>query len=234
MERGVFIDIEGIDGSVKTTQAELLSLALRRRGQRVKAIKFPRYRASVFGAFVADCLAGVHGDFLKLDPHFAAVAYLCDQAAAAPEILEALEGGESVVADRYAPSNLAHQAAKLAPDGRSAFISFLERGLHEELRAPRPDIVVCLDMPVGIAVSLLERKGARAHLGNRAIRDAHEADEPYLAEVRQVYRTLAAERHEWYTIECSKGLAPLAPELVHGRIMQAYESFQAARSLEAP
>ncbi len=223
MQRGTCIVIEGIDGSGKTTQAALLAEALRRRGRTVLPIKFPRYRESVFGAFIGECLRGTYGDFLKLDPHFAAIAYLLDQAAAAPEIKAALERGEDVVADRYAPSNWAHQAAKLAPKGRRPFISFLENGLYEELRAPQPDIVIYLDMPAAIAVTLLERKGAREHLGNQALRDAHEANETYLEEVRRVYQALAEERPGWYTISCAEDGRLVSPENVHRSIMRAIE-----------
>ena len=40
---GRFIVIEGLDGSGKTTQSELLVNRLREQGKKVRALSFPRY-----------------------------------------------------------------------------------------------------------------------------------------------------------------------------------------------
>ncbi|MEK7084876.1 MAG: thymidylate kinase, partial [Patescibacteria group bacterium] len=43
MKNGLFIMLEGTDGSGKTTQTELLVARLKQEGHRVESISFPQY-----------------------------------------------------------------------------------------------------------------------------------------------------------------------------------------------
>ena len=66
---GKLIAIEGIDGSGKRTQVELLTLTLKARGYSVYSTGFPQYD-SWFGKMVGQFLNGDLGPLETVDPHF--------------------------------------------------------------------------------------------------------------------------------------------------------------------
>src|SRR5499427_10478872 len=97
--RGKLIAIEGIDGSGKRTQVELLTTALRERSHSVLATGFPQYD-SWFGKMVGQFLNGELGPLESVDPHFSALLYAGDRFEAKPRLEEALSNGQIVLVDR--------------------------------------------------------------------------------------------------------------------------------------
>src|SRR5271167_2323176 len=106
--RGKFIVLEGIDGSGKRTQLELLARTFTERGIPFSQISFPDYEG-FFGKLVAQFLNGEFGALEAVDPHFSALLYAGDRLEAKPLLDAALASGKIVLADRYVGSNLAHQ-----------------------------------------------------------------------------------------------------------------------------
>src|ERR1700745_2482435 len=123
--RGKLIAIEGIDGSGKRTQVELLATALRTQGHSVHSTGFPQYD-SWFGKMVGQFLNGELGPLEAVDPHFTALLYAGDRFEAKPKIEAALNEGKIVLIDRYIGSNLAHQTARTAPEKRAEFRKWIE------------------------------------------------------------------------------------------------------------
>ncbi|MDP3726149.1 MAG: hypothetical protein Q8R36_03040 [bacterium] len=209
-ERNKLIAIEAGDGSGKTVQTELLVKALREHGV-VTRFDFPRYETFT-GKFIRECLIGVHGDFLHLPPHFAALPYMIDRVNAREELYMALSRGR-VVCNRYVPSNIAHQSAKVSFADQGAVIAFIEKMEYETLLMPRPDIVIYLYVPVRIAATLIR--------GDGGVRDQHEQDLAYQERVGTVYRLLSEERKDWVIIECMKDEKLMSPEEIHKKVMEA-------------
>src|SRR5262245_7692898 len=104
--RGKLIAVEGIDGSGKGTQVRLLARELGSQGYRVLSTGFPQYE-SWFGKMVGQFLNGDFGPLDSVDPHFTALLYAGDRFECKQPIVEALESGGIVLADRYIASNLA-------------------------------------------------------------------------------------------------------------------------------
>lgn len=145
--KGLFIVLEGVDGSGKTEQCRRLAAWLRGRGEQVVETREPtdgewgrRYRRWARGEIEASA-EQVLGFFIEdRREHVANV------------INPACERGAVVVCDRYVDSTLAYQAAQGIDRTELA-----ERFARESF--PVPDLVLWLRLPPAIA---LERLGSQA------------------------------------------------------------------------
>jgi dTMP kinase len=220
--RGAFIAIEGIDGSGKRTQIELLGHALDRRGIRYACFSFPRYDSS-FGQLAASYLNGDFGPLERVDPHFSALLFAGDRFESKGELETELAKGKVVLADRYIGSNLAHQTARVGPQRREEFSSWLKRLEYGIYGLPAEDLVIYLRLPTVKAQELIGRKGAREY--TKLSRDLQEADARHLEQAGLVYDRLATEAN-WRTIECCEG--PQAklrtPDAIHAEVLAAIET----------
>jgi dTMP kinase len=218
--RGKLIAVEGIDGSGKRTQIEMLSAALTKRRIPHTSISFPRYDA-FFGLLAGQFLDGKFG--VKIDPHLSALLYAGDRFEARPEIESALRKGRIVLADRYAASNLAHQAARVPPAQRPDFLQWLAKLEFQIYGIPAEDLVIFLRVPVRQAQHLVARKKARHY--TRRSHDILEADRHHLRTAAGIYEKLAADPR-WVTIDCiDKKTSRLeSPEALHLRVMTAVDS----------
>jgi dTMP kinase len=103
--RGVFISLEGPDGSGKSTQAKLLAAELRRLGHRVLATREPG--GSSQSAKIRALVLGAKG---FLSPSCELLLFLADRAQHVTDTIEpALKQGKVVICDRFGDSTLAYQ-----------------------------------------------------------------------------------------------------------------------------
>ncbi len=157
--RGTFIAIEGIDGSGKHTQAAWLGRALAARGIPCVPFSFPRYGSS-FGKLIASFLNGEFGSLEAIDAHLSALLYAGDRFEAKPELEAALASGKTILADRYVASNLAHQTARVAPERREEFMTWLRQLEYGIYGLPVEDLVIYLRVGAVEAQRLVGRKRA--------------------------------------------------------------------------
>jgi len=134
-----FIVFEGLDGSGKTTQIDLLSNYLRAEGYAYELVAEPGTTAVGLG--IRDILlhrSNAVSPRAELMLYEAARAQLTDE-----RILPALEQGKIVVADRYSLSSIVYQGYGRQLDQRRvhALDRWATRGL-------RPNLTLLLDMPV--------------------------------------------------------------------------------------
>jgi dTMP kinase len=145
MRRGFLLALEGVDGSGKSTQAQLLAVSLLQQGREVVLTQEP-------GAGpVGQKLRGyLQGDHRHLTPQEELDLFLADRREHVEQIIKpALAGGQIVITDRYYYSSVAYQGA-LGLD--SAWIL-----AANEAFAPRPDLVFLLVLPVAQALARLQR-----------------------------------------------------------------------------
>jgi dTMP kinase len=211
------VAIEGIDGSGKGTQATLLRDALTNEGVSCGLIAFPRYDATTFGRTIARYLNGEFGELATVGPHFAALLYAGDRFESLPLIQSEMESRDVLIFDRYVPSNIAHQAAKLPAAEREPFIAWVEAIEYGVYRLPRPDVIIWLDMPVATAQELIARKPKRRYTAKAA--DLHEADGEYLTQTAEVYRQVAMSDRSWHVISCCEGSMLRAADSLNHEIL---------------
>src|SRR6202165_3175815 len=159
---GKLIAVEGIDGSGKRTQVELLTLTLKARGHDVYSTGFPQYD-SWFGKMVGQFLNGKLGPLESVDPHFTTLLYAGDRFEAKPRLEAALNSGQIVLADRYVGSNLAHQTARVAPAKRSDFLKWIEHLEYNIYGLPHESLILYLRVPPFEAQRIIARISTRRH-----------------------------------------------------------------------
>src|ERR1700689_1172734 len=220
--RGKFIVLEGIDGSGKRTQLEMLVRAFASRGVACSQISFPRYDG-FFGKMAGQYLNGDFGSLEAVDPHFSALLYAGDRFEAKPRIESDLASGQTVVADRYIGSNLAHQSARIPPEKRAEFLQWLKQLEYQVYALPAEDLVIYLRVPPAEAHRLVGEKAARDYTKLR--HDIHESDLAHLQATSEVYDQLARQPN-WLKIECYDAAARAlpAPESIHQDILAAVQA----------
>ncbi len=188
--RGRFLVIEGIDGSGKGTQVELLVRRLKALKVPVETIGFPEYgKPSAY--FIEQYLRGSYGDIHFLGSRLPSVFFALDRFEASFKIRDWLKRGKVVIADRYLASNLGHQGGKIKnTTERRAFIKWLYNFEYGILKIPKPDMSIILDLTAKIAYKLIGKKSRRHYLRGRK-RDAHEMSEKYLHDSRRAYLEVA-------------------------------------------
>jgi dTMP kinase len=195
--QGKFIVFEGTDGSGKTTQVELLRAYLEKKNYSHIAFDFPRYQDTFHAKTIQKYLSGEYGDPTAQNPYLASLAYALDRLTSREEIYYALNDGKIVLANRYIPSNKAHQGAKLLTAKRRDFFAWLDELEYAVNKMPREDLVLFLYTPYEFSMELSKER-------NRLIggkEDLHEKNTKYQENVEKTYLQLAKGRH-WEKIDC--------------------------------
>ncbi|MBX4188734.1 deoxynucleoside kinase, partial [Candidatus Saccharibacteria bacterium] len=185
---GVFIVLEGSDGSGKGTQFNLLKERLGAVGYDVATYDFPRYEEDS-SHFVKEYLNGNYGPASEISPYTASLFYALDRYEASKQIILDLERGKIVLANRYVGSNMAHQGSKFGnPQEQRGFFVWDDNLEYELLKLPRPDINIFLRVPAEVSYDLIAKKAARKYTSNS--RDEHEGDIKHLKKSVATYDLL--------------------------------------------
>ena len=210
------IVIEGLDGSGKSTQLELLISALEKGGKRVRKIKLPDYESSS-STLVKMYLGGEFGkDPNAVNAYAAGAFYAVDRYASFTlDWKTDYESHKIIVADRYATSNSIYQTEKIAEADWDSYLDWSADFEYNKLGIPKPDAVIYLDMPVDISQKLMTGR----YGGNESKKDVHEADVAFLEKCRKS-ALYAASRQGWHIVECSNGKEPYSIDKIHNEIMK--------------
>jgi dTMP kinase len=187
---GKLIVIDGIDQSGKGTQTGLLVKKVRKTGFKCTRWDFPVYQTAL-----GMRLRAYLGRRERPDIHVVHLLYAANRWEVARRIEKQIHGGHIVIANRYAPSNLAYGIAHgLSLD----WLNMLETGL------PKPSRVIILNIPV-----------ATSFVRKRRHRDIHEENSKYLERVRRTYIQLS-KRYHWQVVN-----GKASPQEVHSDIWKS-------------
>jgi dTMP kinase len=173
---GVFITLEGGDGSGKTTQAELLGRWLQEAGRTVVRTREPG--GTEVGVEVREIVLHHRGD---IAPRAEALLYAADRAHhVATLVRPALDRGDVVIQDRYIDSSVAYQGAGRVLDPEAI------RGLSEwATEGLQPDLTILLDLDAAAARGRLDEARTRYDRLEAEASEFHDR-------VREAYLALAA------------------------------------------
>ncbi|MDQ1574843.1 MAG: dTMP kinase [Actinomycetota bacterium] len=180
---GLFITLEGGDGSGKSTQSALLASWLEENGQTVVLSREPG--GTELGLELRDIILHRRG---YIDPRAEALLYAADRAHnIATKVRPALERGDVVLQDRYIDSSVAYQGAgRVLDPAEVRDVSFwATEGLL-------PDLTILLD---------LDERVSQERLKDRTKYDRLEEEkQEFHARVRTGYLELAAAEPERFLV----------------------------------
>ena len=177
--KAVFIVLEGIDGSGKTTLAKSLKEKLEAKGYKTQ--------------LTAEPTSGPVGSLLRSekigDPKAETLLFVADRSCHTSEIRGLLEKGISVISDRYYASTLAYQSAAL--EGPSFDYPLLEEMNRAVIR--EPDITILLDLDPEVSAGRVSSRGEQISKFERL---------EFQRRVRDNYLKIA-EKHNFIVLDAS-------------------------------
>ncbi len=204
-----FIVLEGLDGSGKATQTDLLIKELRNKGEKVEFIEFPQYNKNS-SALVKEYLSGKYGTAKEVGPKIASIFFAVDRYDGSFKIRKWLKEGKFVIADRYTTSNM-HQAGKIKnKEERNNFIDWLFDLEFNFFGIPKPDKIIYLKITPKFAMKSLKDKENK---------DIHETDLNHLKGAHQAYMQLAEREDNLQIVEVTKDNEFLPPEEINKKIL---------------
>jgi dTMP kinase len=202
--RGAFIVVEGVEGAGKTTQTARLAEWLGTRGVRHRVVREPG------GTPVGEAIRSVVLDRPDLDvpAETELLLILAARAAFVRHVVRpALQGGDTVLSDRYFHSTLAYQGY-----GRGLDLGIVRRLNDFAADGMIPDLVLILDVPVEV--------GRRRQVEAGKVLDRMEREgEAFLGRVRDGYLALAETEDNAHLIDATG-----SGDEVHARIVEAVET----------
>lgn len=216
--KGIFIVIEGTDGSGKTEQAKKLIAKIKAEGLKATTFDFPQYgKPSTY--FVKQYLNGLYGNWNEVGPYKASIFYAIDRFGASEEIKRAIQTGKIVISNRYVASNMGHQGSKIkSKKERIKLYKWLDEFEFETLEIPRPDLNIVLHVPAKIAQGLVDKKGEREYLKG-AKRDIHEDDLSHLRQAEQAYLEIVKLFPKSFRlVKCVENGRLLSMEVIHQKV----------------
>ena len=211
---GKMIVIDGLDGSGKATQAELLKNYLNSAGCDTYTLDLPFY-SDPSSTLVKMYLGGELGDRPDdVNAYAASTFYAVDRYASYKNIWgDDYNNGTLILADRYTTSNAVHQTVKLPREDWDKYLDWLFHTEYEMMEIPKPDAVIYLDMDVDISQRLMSKR----YNGEETKKDVHEANVDYLKSCREA-ALYTAERFNWNVVKCFQGDEPLSIEEIGNTI----------------
>lgn len=210
----MLINIEGTDGCGKKTQTDLLYNYLTSIGKKCIKISFPNYE-SESSALVKMFLGGEFGsDPNVIDAYQASAFYAVDRVATMEKI--DVNKYDYVIFDRYTPSNMIHQSARVKSEEElTNLISWIDDFEFNKMRLPRPDKILFLDVPVEISLKLAN---ARQELKNGQAHDIFEEDKNHM---QMAYNNAkqVAKMFNWTVIDCVKDNKIKTIDEIHKEIL---------------
>jgi len=188
MPRGLFITLEGLDGSGKTTQIRQLAAWLEKREWGARGIVLTRQPG---GTATGDSIRALvlNSRTTDLAPMTEMALMFADRAQSIAEIIQpALEAGKIVLCDRFTDSTEAYQG------GGRQLGSAVVQGLHRQLCGDlQPDLTLLLLPSLQASLARARRRNDHTQAQNGPDESRFEAEQDaFYARVHAKYQEIAA------------------------------------------
>ncbi len=214
------IVIEGLDGSGKGTQSQLITQELLNRGHKVRKLTFPDYDSPT-SSLVKMYLGGELGDTPDdVNAYAASSFYAVDRVASfIKDWKNDYEECDYIIADRYVTSNIIYQMSKVDDSERDDYIEWCEDYEYNRLGVPKPDIVIYLDMPPKVSQKLMSGR----YKGDESKKDIHEKNMNFLLSCRKS-ALYALQKLSWVHISCAENDTPKSIETITQQILDIIDT----------
>lgn len=213
---GYIIVIEGTDGSGKQTQSVKLYERLKAEGYNVMRQSLPNYD-SPSSAPVKMYLGGeLCEKATDMNAYQSSVIFTIDRLCTYQKDLKShYESGGIIIFDRYTQSNMLHHACKIKDlSERDKYLEWLDNFEFNELKLPRADKVIFLDVPPEISIKLARERG---ELKAGTKQDIHEKDSNHLIDAYNSGKYVA-NKYGWTVINCMQDGDLKSIEQIHEEI----------------
>jgi dTMP kinase len=146
----MFVIIEWIDGSWKSTQIKLIKEKLENLWKKVKLISYPRYNEE--SSFMVKKY--LNWDYGKdIWAKLSSIFYAVDRFDSSFELKADLQNYDYIISDRYVTANMLHQAWKISDlEKRNNFLDWLYDLEYNIFWLPKPDKILFLDVSPEITI----------------------------------------------------------------------------------
>ncbi len=198
---GLFITLEGLEGSGKTTQQKYIGDNLKEKGFDVLLTREPG--ATRLGKKIRQLL--LDPDWSEMTPRAEILLFAADRAQHVEEIVKpALNDNKIVISDRYFDSNLAYQGY-----GRGLDIEIVRKINLWAVDYLKPDLTFFLDLPVEVGLARARAQTADK-LGDRLERE----ELNFYKQIRDGYLELAKEAERFRVIDANRSIKEVKSDIL--------------------
>lgn len=212
---GKLFVIDGLDGSGKATQAEILVNKFKSRGELVKHIEYPNYKSRSSDLVKLYLSGEISENPFNVNAYATTSFYACDHYIQY-EInwKQDYLNNKTIVSDRYVSSNAIHQMVKLPKNEWEFFLDWLYDYEFNKLGLPRENKLIYLDVDPFISQKLMDSR-----YNNIDKRDIHEKNMNYLLKCREA-ALYAAKLLKWEVVRCDNGSEIMSIEKISKKILK--------------
>ena len=222
---GKLITIDGLDGSGKGTQSDLLCAWLRAQGKKVRELSFPcygeksaaaveLYLGGALGSRPEDTNAYAASTFFSVDRY---ISFRTDWQR------DWLDPDTVIVSNRYTTANAVHQLSKLPREEWDGFLAWLWDFEFGRLGLPEPDLILYLEMLPEISMRLVDHRSAET--GQK--KDIHELSADHLKKSYEA-AMYASEKLGFTRLCCYEGNEPKPISVIRDEIRAIVSPYLAA------
>jgi dTMP kinase len=216
--KGKIIVIDGIDGSGKTTQVEILMKRLKKEKKNVVYVQFAQYEKNFFGQNIYEFLHDPKYNFLKVHAKLASLYYAADRWESKQMLEKYLTQGKTIIMGRYVSSNQIHQGGKIKDvEERKEFMKWLDKLEYKVFKIPRPSLVVYLSLELKTSQKLAQGRGGSS---------LEDFDFEYQKNSRESAMKLATELKNMKVVNCDDGKGDIkSREEIHEDIYKTIKKY---------
>lgn len=197
--QGIFISMEGPDGSGKSTQINLLSDYLKNKGYEIIVTREPG------GNRISEAIREIilNKEYTEMDYMTEAMLYAAARAQLMAQVIRpAIQAGKAVISDRFVDSSAVYQGM-----ARGLGVAEIYRLNEFAIQGTMPHLTIHLDLPASVG---LERAKGRAALDRMELEKAE-----FHEKVAQGYRELAVlAPNRIKTIDATKSIDEIHKEII--------------------